>query len=332
MNHEVNTLSAARAEVSALLAGDRRALARLITTVENRGPEARAVMKEVYPHTGRAHIIGVTGSPGVGKSTLVDALAVELRKSGRTVGIIAVDPTSPFTGGAILGDRIRMQGVGLDEGVFIRSLATRGHLGGLSRATSDVIRLMDASGKDVVLVETVGAGQAEVDIVRLAQTTVVVTVPGLGDDIQAIKAGILEIGDIFVVNKADHDGVERAVNELELMLSLNPEKGGWRPPIVKTIARDGTGLPELTEEIDAHLAYLRDSGRLNEKNQTTSESELREIVTARAGKRILAAAAAAGLLSELVARVAAREIDPYTAADEVLRRHGSAGVGEGADD
>ncbi len=325
-------MSSAHANVPALLAGDRRALARLITAVENRAPEARSMMKEVYPHTGKAHIVGITGSPGVGKSTLVDALTAELRKNGRTVGIIAVDPTSPFTGGAILGDRIRMQGVGLDEGVFIRSLATRGHLGGLSRATSDVIRLMDAFGKDVVIVETVGAGQAEVDIVRLAQTTVVVTVPGLGDDIQAIKAGILEIGDVFVVNKADHDGAERAANELELMLSLNPEQGGWRPPIVKTVARDGAGLPELAEKVGAHLAYLRESGRLAEKNQATSESELKAIVTARAGARILGAAEASGLLPELVARVAGREVDPYSAADEILRRHGGAGTGDGADD
>lgn len=325
-------MSSAHANVPALLAGDRRALARLITAVENRAPEARSMMKEVYPHTGKAHIVGITGSPGVGKSTLVDALTAELRKNGRTVGIIAVDPTSPFTGGAILGDRIRMQGVGLDEGVFIRSLATRGHLGGLSRATSDVIRLMDAFGKDVVIVETVGAGQAEVDIVRLAQTTVVVTVPGLGDDIQAIKAGILEIGDVFVVNKADHDGAERAANELELMLSLNPEQGGWRPPIVKTVARDGAGLPELAEKVASHLAYLRESGRLAEKNQATSESELKAIVTARAGARILGAAGASGLLPELVARVAGREVDPYSAADEILRRHGGAGTGDGAED
>lgn len=325
-------MSSAHANVPALLAGDRRALARLITAVENRAPEARSMMKEVYPHTGKAHIVGITGSPGVGKSTLVDALTAELRKNGRTVGIIAVDPTSPFTGGAILGDRIRMQGVGLDEGVFIRSLATRGHLGGLSRATSDVIRLMDAFGKDVVIVETVGAGQAEVDIVRLAQTTVVVTVPGLGDDIQAIKAGILEIGDVFVVNKADHDGAERAANELELMLSLNPEQGGWRPPIVKTVARDGAGLPELAAKVASHLAYLRESGRLAEKNQATSESELKAIVTARAGARILGAAGASGLLPELVARVAGREVDPYSAADEILRRHGGAGTGDGAED
>ncbi|MHB8927561.1 MAG: methylmalonyl Co-A mutase-associated GTPase MeaB [Bacillota bacterium] len=324
-------MSSAHANVPALLAGDRRALARLITAVEDRAPEARSMMKEVYPHTGKAHIVGITGAPGVGKSTLVDALTAELRKNGLTVGIIAVDPTSPFTGGAILGDRIRMQGVGLDEGVFIRSLATRGHLGGLSRATSDVIRLMDAFGKDVVIVETVGAGQAEVDIVRLAQTTVVVTVPGLGDDIQAIKAGILEIGDVFVVNKADHDGAERAASELELMLSLNPEQGGWRPPIVKTVARDGAGLPELAEKVASHLAYLRESGRLAEKNQATSESELKAIVTARAGARILGAAGASGLLPELVARVAGREVDPYSAADEILRRHGGAGTGDGAD-
>ncbi len=329
-------MSSAQTNVPALLAGDRRALARLITIVENRGPEARAIMKEVYRHTGKAHLIGITGSPGVGKSTLVDALTAELRKAGKTVGIIAVDPTSPFTGGAILGDRIRMQGVGLDEGVFIRSLATRGHLGGLSRATSDVIRLMDAFGKDIVIIETVGAGQAEVEIVKLAQTTIVVTVPGLGDDVQAIKAGILEIGDLFVVNKADHEGADRAVNELELMLSLDPEQGGWRPPIVRTIARDGTGLPELAEKVGAHLDHLRESGRLAEKNQATSQSELREIVTARAGARILGAATASGLLPEMVARVASREVDPYSAAEEILRRHGpTAGTdetGDGSDD
>jgi LAO/AO transport system kinase len=306
-----------------LLEGNRRALARLITAVENRGPEATGVMREVFPHTGRAHVIGITGAPGVGKSTLVDALTREFRRTGRTVGIIAVDPTSPFTGGAILGDRIRMQDVGLDEGVFIRSLATRGHLGGLSRATADVIRLMDAFGKAVVIVETVGAGQAEVDIVRLAQTTIVVIVPGLGDDIQAIKAGILEIGDVFVVNKADQDGAERAAGELEVMLSLNPEETAWRPPILKTVARDGTGLAELAGQVDAHLAFLKASGRLAEKTQATSESEIRDIVTARAGARILGAAAG-GLLPSLIAKVAARELDPYTAADTILAECGSA--------
>lgn len=309
--------------VPSLLQGDRRALARLITAVENHTPEATAVMKEVFPHTGRAHIIGLTGAPGVGKSTLVDALTREFRRAGKTVGIVAVDPTSPFTGGAILGDRIRMQDVGLDEGVFIRSLATRGHLGGLSRATADVIRLMDASGKDVVVVETVGAGQAEVDIVRLAQTTIVAIVPGLGDDIQAIKAGILEIGDLFVVNKADQDGADRAVGELELMLSLDPKDRAWRPPIIKTVARDGTGLEELAGRVEAHLAYLRESGRLAEKAQATSESEIRDIVTIRAGARILGAAAGE-LLPALIARVAAREVDPYTAADLILSEHGSA--------
>ena len=234
-------------------AGDKRALARAITLVENGAPEAPGIMREIFAKTGNAHVVGVTGAPGVGKSTLVDRLAVEYRGRGRTVGIIAVDPTSPFTGGAVLGDRIRMQKGAADEGVFIRSLAARGHLGGVSLATGDVIKVMDAFGMDMVIVETVGAGQSEVDIMGLVHTTLVVTIPGMGDDIQAIKAGILEIGDLFVVNKADRDGADRTVMELEVMLDMNPHQGPWRPPVLKTTARDNVGISDLVDGIERHL-------------------------------------------------------------------------------
>src|SRR5690348_17187899 len=243
--------------VERLLAGDRRALARVVTLIENNAPETRQILARLHVHGGHAHIIGITGSPGAGKSTLVTQLARELRRRDRTIGVIAVDPSSPFTGGAILGDRIRMQELAGDPHVFIRSMASRGSLGGLAVSTRDTVRALDAAGFDVVIIETVGAGQAEVEIVRAAQTVVVVTVPGMGDDIQAIKAGILEIADIFVVNKADRPGADQTAAELRMLLSLDEHRGErrWRPPILKTIAATGEGVPELVDALARHAAH-----------------------------------------------------------------------------
>src|SRR6478672_12016284 len=243
-----------------IIAGKYRALARAISLVERDSAESERLLAEIYPSTGRARIVGITGSPGSGKSTLVAALAKHYRKAEKRVGIIAVDPTSPFTGGAILGDRIRMTDLYTDRGVFIRSMATRGFLGGLARATNDVVDVLDASGFDIVLVETVGVGQDEVEVIRTVQTNMVVLVPGMGDDIQAIKAGIMEIGDVFVVNKADRPGADRTVTEITMMMSLVEEHGDWVPPIVKTVASKAEGIGDLDEAITKHFDYLAKSG------------------------------------------------------------------------
>jgi LAO/AO transport system kinase len=250
-----------------ILAGRYRSLARAISMIERDDPDSDRLLAEIYPSTGRARIIGVTGSPGSGKSTLVAALAKHYRALQKRVAIVAVDPTSPFTGGAILGDRIRMVDLYTDPGVFIRSMATRGFLGGLAKATNDVVDVLDASGFDVVLVETVGVGQDEVEVVRTVQTNLVVLVPGMGDDIQAIKAGIMEIGDIFVVNKADRPGADKTVTEVTMMMSLVEEHGDWVPPIVKTVASRGEGIAELDEAIGKHFVYLEASGELDRRNR-----------------------------------------------------------------
>ena len=250
-----------------ILSGRFRALGRAISMIERDDPDADRLLAEIYPSTGRARIIGITGSPGSGKSTLVASMAKHYRAQKKRVGIIAVDPTSPFTGGAILGDRIRMTDLYTDSGVFIRSMATRGFLGGLAKATNDVVDVLDASGFDVVLVETVGVGQDEVEVVRTVQTNLVVLVPGMGDDIQAIKAGIMEIGDVFVVNKADRPGADKTVTEVTMMMSLAEEHGDWIPPIVKTVASRGEGIEDLDEAIAKHLAYLEESGELDRRNR-----------------------------------------------------------------
>lgn len=298
--------------------GDRRALARAITIVETGGPPARALLAAAYPHAGAAHLVGITGPPGAGKSTLVTALAQEWRRRGVRVGIIAVDPTSPYSGGAVLGDRIRMQALGGDPGVFIRSMASRGRLGGLARATADAAVLLDAAGFQVVLIETVGAGQGEVDIARAARTTVVVEVPGMGDDVQSIKAGMLEVADLFVVNKADREGADKTVRQLRAMLHLAPHApGAWEPPVLTAVATAGQGADAIVDAVARHAAHLEARGVAGAQAHAAAERELAAAVQELALERARGPA-----WEDLVARVAARERDPYGAAEELLRAAG----------
>ena len=302
-----------------VLAGEARAIARAISLIEDDDPAAAPLIRTLFPHTGRATLVGITGPPGAGKSTLVDRLVTGARAAGETVGVIAVDPTSPFTGGSILGDRLRMQAHAADPEVFIRSMATRGHLGGLARTTSDAALVLDAAGKSMVIVETVGVGQDEVDIVRTADVSVVVLVPGTGDDVQALKAGIMEIADVYVVNKADRDGADRMVTSIESNLALQayPE-GAWRPPIVKTEATTGAGVPELWQAIRGFLAHTApDRPR---RRAARHEYRLRELLAQRFLAHLEHAVFAPGEFAGLVDRIARREIDPYSAAAEVLAR------------
>ena len=308
--------------VDRILQGDLRAAARLMTMIENGTAEAIAALKSLYRHTGRAYVVGVTGPPGSGKSTLADGITEEVRRRGKTVGIVAVDPTSPFTGGAILADRIRMQRHSLDPGVFIRSMATRGHLGGLARATNDVVDVLDAAGKDYVLIETVGVGQDEIEVVRAAHTSIVVAVPGMGDDIQAIKAGVMEIGDLFVVNKADRDGADKTAMEIEMTLHLGKATEGWRPRVLKTVAVKGEGVAELTQAILEHQAFLEQHEGRRQKGKERSHWVFYELLQERLTRRVIEKAASNGTLERLIERIAARETDPYSAVEEVLKKAG----------
>lgn len=304
--------------VERVVAGEKLAVSRSISWIENESPDAELLIKELYSHTGRAQIIGITGPPGAGKSTMTDKLIKAYRGKGKRVGVVAIDPTSPYSGGAILGDRIRMMDVSMEEGVFIRSMATRGSLGGLSAKTADAVKVLDAAGYEVIIIETVGVGQSEVDIVKNADTTLVVVVPGLGDDIQAIKAGILEIGDIFVINKADREGADRLHVEIEMMLDLNSEKSDWRPPIAQTIASKDQGISDVVQMIEDHTAYLKESGKLKIRREERVESEFLAMLTDGLQRKVLGPLKQTHKLDDLVKDLASRKSDPYSEVKKVL--------------
>jgi LAO/AO transport system kinase len=339
-------MSQAEQTAARVRAGDVRTAARVMRNLDDGSPGARAVLRELFAHPGHAFVLGLTGPPGAGKSSLTDRLIAHYRAAGLTVGVVAVDPTSPFTGGAILGDRVRMQDHALDPGVFIRSLATRGHLGGLSRATADVVQVLDTMGKDVVIVETVGVGQDEVEVAELAHSVVVVSIPGMGDDVQAIKAGVLEIADVFAVNKADREGADRTVKDLQLMLELRRttatrgglehdtlhrmtrtgaedphDPGWWEPPIVKTVATRNEGVAELAAAVDRHRAHLEASGERGRREVARARAAFLTLLRERLMQGALARLAEEeGHLDEVAARIAAREADPYELADEMAAR------------
>ncbi len=301
------------------LEGSQLAGARLIRLLEEGDPEGVEDLKVIYPYTGRAYLIGITGPPGAGKSTLVDRIIAEFRSRGKKVGIIAIDPSSPFSGGAILGDRVRMQRHATDDGVFVRSMATRGHLGGLSKATFEATLVLDAMGYDVIIVETVGVGQDEVEIVDLAHTTAVVSLPGMGDDIQAMKAGILEIGDVFIVNKADKIGADEVVKQLQVMLEMRPMSvDSWMPPVLKTVAAKTEGITEVVEAFLNHREYIGRTGSLTRKIEERDLHFFREVVKEKAYNRILDSASGTGRYEELVENLKKRAIDPYSAAEELI--------------
>lgn len=307
-----------------VISGDIRAVARLIRDIDDGMPGVREVLKDIYPHTGKAYIIGITGAPGVGKSTLVDQMVGHLRENGKTVGVLAVDPTSPFSGGAILGDRVRMQRHSLDDGVFIRSLATRGHFGGLTQSTRSAIDVLDAMGKDVVIVETVGVGQDEVDVVKSTHSTIIVVIPGMGDDIQAIKAGILEVGDIFVINKAEREGSDKTISDLRLMIDMDQKKyagGRWKPPIVKTQAVFDKGVTDLLEKIESHKKYLQESteGLFFRRKKEKAREELADMVKQRLIEVVLERVIDTGDFDEAVKSVVSGKVDPYSACDNLLQ-------------
>lgn len=300
-----------------ILTGDRRSIARAITLIENNGEKARKLVAFLYPHTGKAHIIGVTGPGGSGKSTLIEKLVSEFRRRGKTVGVVATDPSSPFTGGAFLGDRIRMQRLATDEDVFIRSMATRNVPGGIAKATKDAVTVLDAAGKDIIIVETVGAGQAEVDIIKVAHTIVVVFAPGLGDEIQAIKAGIMEIADIFVVNKADLENADKAVIDIKASLELNTQGKAWKPPVLKTVALTGEGIEQLINEILQHKAFLEKGAGVHKRRKKV-ETELVEAIKEKVANLIVENLKKEKAFEKLVEEILNRKIDPYSAASKLI--------------
>ncbi|MFC1494545.1 methylmalonyl Co-A mutase-associated GTPase MeaB [Thermodesulfobacteriota bacterium] len=311
--------------LDSVLSGNIRTIARLISDIDNNVPYVRDVLRELYPHTGNAYIIGVTGAPGVGKSTLVDRMIESLRNDNKKVGVIAIDPTSPFSGGAILGDRIRMQRHSSDRDIFIRSLATRGYLGGLTLSTRGTIDVMDAMGKDYIIIETVGVGQDEVDIVKKAHTTAIVVIPGMGDDIQAIKAGILEAGDIFIINKADRDGADITLNDLRVMIEMGNKKekeNEWIPPLFKTVATSGEGVEELMRKIESHREFLISTlGSINlRRSSERAKEELIEIVKSRLVEKAMEGLESGDVLDDAVQDVTSGQKDPYTVSDELIKR------------
>ncbi len=304
--------------VERLLKGDKRAAAKLISLVEDEDEEAAEVLRELYQHTGKTHIIGVTGPPGVGKSSLVDRLTKAFRERGRKVGIVAIDPTSRFTGGAILGDRIRMTELATDEGVFMRSMGTRGHHGGIARATTEAAMVLDALGMDLVFVETVGAGQSQHEIWECVHTSILVEMPGTGDEIQAMKAGILEIADIFVVNKADKEGADQLVNELESVAEYKAMEQEWKPPVHTTIATDGQGIDEVVASIESHLDYLKESGEYQQREEERTRGEFTRIVQDLLLRQTFAGEESKKKFEALLKEIMEKKTDPYTAAEKLL--------------
>jgi LAO/AO transport system kinase len=304
-----------------VLNGDRRSIAKAITIIENNLPETQGLIAQIFPHTGKAHIIGLTGAGGAGKSTLIEKLARAYRQGGKTVGVIAVDPSSPFSGGAFLGDRIRMQELSTDEGVYIRSMATRNYPGGISKATKDAAKVLDAAGKDIVIVETAGAGQSEVEIIKVAQTIVVMHAPGLGDEIQAIKAGIMEIADVFVVNKADRENANATAIDIQAMLQLSNKKGGWKPPVLKTVALTGEGVPELIEKLEEHRRFREgDTVRRGELLKTKAEAELVEAIKERVSRTLMEKLREDRKFDELLRDILEKKIDPASAAEKLVKK------------
>ena len=306
--------------VQGVLAGNPRSVARAITYVENNTADAPKIIADIYPHTGKAHIIGITGAGGAGKSTLIEKIIREYRRRRKTVGVIAVDPTSPFTGGAFLGDRIRMQELTTEEGVFIRSMASRNYLGGIAKATKDAVKVLDASGKDIVLVETVGAGQSEVEIIKVAHTIVVVHAPGLGDEIQAIKAGITEIADVFVVNKGDRESANKTITDIQVILQMDNKEKAWKPQVLKTVALTGEGVPELVDKLDEHRRFLEGDEEYRMASvRTRAETELADAIKEKTTNKIVEELKKDGRFEELLQKILRKEIDPSSAADKLLQ-------------